>query len=42
MGEGAAEMHPLWTIWGKRPKYRGNRPEYKQSAWHCAIRTFMV
>ena len=24
-------MHPLWTIWGKRPEYRGNRPEYGQS-----------
>ena len=29
MGEDAAKMHPLWTIWGKRPKCRGNRPEYR-------------
>ena len=20
-GEASAEMHPLWTIWGKRPEY---------------------
>ena len=31
MGEGAAEMHPLWTIWGNRPEYGGNRPECGQN-----------
>ena len=34
-GEGAAEMHPLWTIWGKRPKCRGNRPEYENQCENC-------
>ena len=24
MGEDAAKMHLLWTIWGKRPEYGGN------------------
>lgn len=24
-------MHPLWTIWGNRPEYRGNRPEHGQN-----------
>ena len=23
MGETLVKMHPLWTIWGKRPEYGG-------------------
>lgn len=42
MGEGTAKLHPLWTIWGKRPEYRGNRPEYGERCLHCAVHPYRI
>ena len=42
MGEGAAKMHPLWTIWGKRPEYKGKRPEYVERCLHCAVHPYRI